>query len=49
MGGWHSIAASHEEMTKGVVEALERRQPAEAKHAMEAYILRRHRDIKKIL
>jgi DNA-binding GntR family transcriptional regulator len=49
MGGWHSIAASHEEMTKGVVEALERRQPAEAKQSMEAYILRRHRDIKKIL
>jgi DNA-binding GntR family transcriptional regulator len=49
MGGWHSIAASHEEMTKGVVEALERRHPVGAKRAMEAYILRRHQDIKKIL
>ena len=49
VGGWHSIAASHEEMTKGVVEALERRSPADAKQAMEAYIARRHHDIKQIL
>jgi DNA-binding GntR family transcriptional regulator len=49
IGGWHSIAASHEEMTKGLVEALEGRHPAGAKRAMEAYISRRHQDIKKIL
>lgn len=49
IGGWHSIAGSHEEMTKGVVEALERRSPPEAKQAMEAYIARRHNDIKQIL
>ena len=49
IGGWHSIAGSHEEMTKGVVEALEQRNPAEAKMAMEAYIARRHYDIKQIL
>ncbi len=49
VGGWHSIAASHEEMTKGVVEAIEQRNPAGAKLAMEAYIARRHQDIKQIL
>jgi len=49
IGGWHPIAASHEEMTKGVVEAVEQRDPAAAKHAMEAYIARRHHDIKQIL
>ena len=49
IGGWHQIAASHEEMTKGVVEALERRSPDDAKRAMETYITRRHQDIKQIL
>ena len=49
IGGWHSIAASHQEMTKEVVDALTRRDPERAKAAMEAYIARRHHDIKKIL
>ena len=49
IGGWHSIAASHQEMTKEVVDALTRRDPERAKAAMEAYITRRHQDIKKIL
>ena len=49
IGGWHSIAGSHEEMTKGVVEALEQHDPEQAKRAMEAYIARRHSDIKQIL
>ena len=49
IGGWHSIAGSHEEMTKGVVEALEQRDPDKAKLAMDAYIARRHEDIKQIL
>jgi len=49
IGGWHSIAGSHEEMTKGVVEALEQRDPDKAKLAMDAYIARRHQDIKQIL
>ena len=49
IGGWHSIAGSHEEMTKGVVDALEQRKPDHAKQAMEAYIARRHHDIKQIL
>lgn len=49
LGGWHAIAASHEEMTKAVVDALARRNPQKAKLAMEAYIARRHQDIKRIL
>lgn len=49
IGGWHSIAASHQEMTREVVDALTRRDPESAKAAMEAYITRRHQDIKKIL
>jgi len=49
IGGWHSIAGSHEEMTKGVVEALEQHDAEQAKRAMEAYIARRHSDIKQIL
>jgi len=49
VGGWHAIAASHEEMTRGVAEAVERRHPADAKEAMETYIARRHQDLKQIL
>jgi DNA-binding GntR family transcriptional regulator len=49
IGGWHTIAGSHEEMTNGVVEALEQRNSEQAKLAMEAYIARRHQDIKQIL
>jgi|SRR5690348_6314151 len=49
VGGWHAIAASHEEMTQGVVEAIGRRHPADAKEAMETYIARRHQDLKQIL
>ena len=49
VGGWHPIAASHEEMTRDVVEAIERRRPEQAKAAMETYIARRHQDLKQIL
>lgn len=49
IGGWHSIAASHEEMTREVVDALAQRDPAKARLAMESYIARRHQDIKQIL
>jgi DNA-binding GntR family transcriptional regulator len=49
IGGWHSIAGSHEEMTKGVVEALEQHDPEKARLAMETYVARRHQDIKQIL
>jgi DNA-binding GntR family transcriptional regulator len=49
IGGWHSIAASHEEMTRDVVEALAKRDSDAARRAMEIYIARRHVDIKAIL
>ena len=49
IGGWHSIAASHEEMTRDVVEAVTRRDADGARRAMEMYIARRHVDIKEIL
>ena len=49
IGSWHSIAASHQEMTRDVVAALERRDPGKARHAMESYIARRTQDFKKIL
>ena len=37
VGGWHSIARSHEEMTRGVADAIRRRNPNEAEIAMKAY------------
>ncbi len=49
IGGWHSIAASHEEMTRDVVEAVARRDADGARRAMEIYVARRHVDIKEIL
>ena len=49
IGGWHSIAASHQEMTKEVSDAVANRDPQRAKAAMENYIKRRHQDIQKIL
>ncbi len=49
LGGWHSIAASHQEMTRDVVHALERRDPNKARLAMESYIKRRQQDLKSIL
>ncbi len=49
IGGWHPIARAHEEMTKGVVDALRRRQPEQAEQAMTTYISGRHREIKELL
>ena len=49
IGGWHAIAASHEEMTRDVVEAVAKRDPDGAKRAMEIYIARRHVDLKEML
>ena len=49
IGGWHAIAASHEEMTRDVVDAVARRDPDAAKRAMETYVARRQVDIKEIL
>lgn len=49
LGGWHSIAASHQEMTRDLVAALAARDPAKARSAMESYIARRQQDLKRIL
>jgi len=49
IGGWHAIAASHEEMTRDVVDAVAKRDPDGAKRAMEIYVARRQVDIKEIL
>ena len=49
VGGWHAIARSHEEMTRGVAEAIRRRSPDEAELAMKAYIARRQQDIRELL
>ena len=49
LGGWHSIAASHQEMTKEVSDAVAGHDPERAKAAMVNYITRRHQDIQKIL
>jgi DNA-binding GntR family transcriptional regulator len=49
IGGWHTIARSHEEMTKGIVDALARRDAQAARRAMETYIEGRHRDVKDVL
>ena len=48
-GGWHSIARSHEEMTRGVADAIRRRNPNEAELAMKAYITRRQQDVRELL
>jgi DNA-binding GntR family transcriptional regulator len=49
IGGWRAIAVAHEEMTKGVAEAIRRRNPDEAEVAMKAYIARRHQDVRRLL
>jgi DNA-binding GntR family transcriptional regulator len=45
-GTWHGVARDHEEMTRGVVEALRHRDPDRAELAMKIYIARRHQDIR---
>lgn len=48
-GSWHGIARDHEEMTRGVVDALTGRDPDRAELAMKIYISRRHQDIRDVL
>lgn len=48
-GGWHEIARAHEEMTKGVVEAIARGEPDEAELAIKIYVHRRNQDIREFL
>lgn len=49
IGGWQSLAASHQQMTREVSDAIVQAEPDRARSAMEAYVSRRHQDIKKIL
>ncbi len=49
LGGWHSIAASHQEMTRDLVASLRQRDPQRARLAVESYIARRQQDLKSIL
>ena len=49
VGGWHAIARSHEEMTRGVAGAIRRRDPDEAETAMKTYITRRQQDMRGLL
>ena len=49
MGGWHEIASAHEEMTKGVVDAISRHEPEEAELAIKIYVHRRHQDLRAFL
>ena len=48
-GTWHGVARDHEEMTRGVVEALRHRDSDRAELAMKIYIARRHQDIRSVL
>lgn len=49
LGTWHGIARSHEEMTKGIVDAIVRRDPDQAELAVKVYVSRRHQEIRDIL
>jgi DNA-binding GntR family transcriptional regulator len=47
--GWHKIARAHAEMTRGVVDAIERGDPDEAELAVKIYIHGRHKEIRELL
>ena len=49
VGSWQHLAASHQQMTREVSDAIVQGEPDRARSAMEAYVSRRHQDIKKIL
>jgi DNA-binding GntR family transcriptional regulator len=49
LGTWHEIARAHEEMTKGIVEAIALRDPDRAELAVKIYISRRHQDLRELL
>lgn len=48
-GSWQHVAQAHEVMTRDLVAALERRDPAAARLAMESYVAGRLGDIKRVL
>ncbi|MBM3580437.1 MAG: GntR family transcriptional regulator [Alphaproteobacteria bacterium] len=49
VGTWHEIARAHEEMTKGIVEGVARRDPDQAESAVTTYVSRRHQDLRELL
>lgn len=49
LGTWHGIARAHEEMTKGIVDAIVRRDPDQAELSVKVYVSRRHQEIRDIL
>lgn len=49
LGSWHPVAHSHDEMTKGVVQAIRERAPEKAEEVMTSYIAHRHQEIKNLL
>ena len=46
LGNWHSIAESHEVMTKSVAEAIKFKDPDQAELAMKSYISQRIQDLR---
>jgi len=48
-GGWYDIATAHHDMTKGIVDAITRRDPDAAELAIKVYISRRHQDIRDLM
>jgi DNA-binding GntR family transcriptional regulator len=49
LGGWHEIARAHAEMTRSVVDAIERGDPDEAELAVKIYVHGRHKEIRALL
>jgi len=49
LGDWHKIAAAHAEMTRSVVDAIERGDPDEAELAVKIYIHGRHKELRALL
>jgi DNA-binding GntR family transcriptional regulator len=49
LGTWHEIARAHEEMTKGIVDAIALHDPDRAELAVKIYISRRHQDLRDLL
>ncbi len=49
LGGWHSIAEAHEEMTHDVAEAIAQKDADRAELAMKNYISQRQQDVRRAL
>ncbi len=49
LGNWRDIARAHAEMTRSVVDAIERGDPDEAELAVKIYVHGRHKEIRSLL